>query len=128
MCGWVYTTQSVRTVSDTRRLNASGSSSDASLPGKRSRPAAKAVRRPAKNLPRNTRLRTRTGKKKLGRELTRRVRKNDVEVGDLEQVGCLGLQPSCRGGGLALGAMAIAAGVVGDLLIPALRALQNVPT
>jgi hypothetical protein len=54
-------------------------------------------------------------------------REDDVEVGHLEQVGCLGLQPSCRGGGLALGAMAIAAGVVGDLLMPALRALQDMP-
>ena len=45
-----------------------------------------------------------------------------------QQIGCLSLQPSGRGGGLALGAMAIATGVIGDLPMPALRALQDVPT
>ena len=55
-------------------------------------------------------------------------REHDVEVRCVEQVGGLGLQPSRGGRGLALGAMAVAARVIGDLLVPALRALQDVPT
>ena len=55
-------------------------------------------------------------------------REDDVEVRCVEQVGCLGLQPSRGGRGLALGAMAVATRVVGDFLVPALRALQDVST
>src|SRR5512135_1816878 len=51
-----YTNQSVRTVSERRRLNCSESPRTASFPGKRSRPRVKAARSPARNLPRNTRL------------------------------------------------------------------------
>jgi hypothetical protein len=45
-----------------------------------------------------------------------------------QQIAGLGLQPSRRGGRLTFGAMAIAPGVTGDLLIPALRTLQDVRT
>ena len=180
---------------------APGRASAASRPGKRSRPRWKAARSPARNLPRNTRLRTRTGRKKSSRPATQRLpsgespppvttqwtcgcsarfwpqvcstastptsaprcfgsaatsrqglrggpqeqavdrarvvqrhraegareREDDVEVRRLEQVGGLGLQPPRRGRGLALGAVAVAARVVRDLLVPALRALQDMP-
>src|SRR5271165_4912166 len=68
-----YTTQSVRTVSERRRLNCSESPRTASFPGKRSRPRRKAVRSPLRNLPRNTRLRTRTGRKKSSRPAIQRL-------------------------------------------------------
>src|SRR5512135_2128090 len=68
-----YTNQSVRTVSERRRLNCSESPRTASFPGKRSRPRSKAARSPARNLPRNTRLRMRTGRKKSSRPATQRL-------------------------------------------------------
>jgi hypothetical protein len=52
-------------------------------------------------------------------------REHDVEVRCVEQVGGLRLQPSRGGRSLALGAMAVAARVVRDLLVPALRAFQD---
>jgi hypothetical protein len=43
---------------------------------------------------------------------------NDMEVGHIEQVFLPGIKPPGCGRALALGAMAIAAGVIGDLLMP----------
>src|SRR3546814_3498248 len=40
--------------------------------------------------------------------------KHDVEIADREQVGLAGLEPGARRGALALGAMPVAATVVGD--------------
>ena len=57
-----------------------------------------------------------------------REREDDMEVRHGEQLRGAGLQPPCRGRGLAGGAVAIAAGVVGDLLMPALGAPQDVTT
>ena len=54
-------------------------------------------------------------------------REHNVEVRRLEQVGGLVLQPPRCGRRLALGAMAVAAGVIRDLLVAALRALQDMP-
>ena len=56
----------------------------------------------------------------------RREGEDDVEVFDGEQLGFPGLHPVGGGGGLALGAVAVAARVVGDLLMPALVALLDV--
>lgn len=55
-----------------------------------------------------------------------REREDEMEVRHGQQLGGAGLQPPCRGRGLAGGAVAIAAGVVGDLLMPALGAPQDV--
>ena len=55
----------------------SGRPAPPSLPGKRSRPRSKAARSPARNLPRNTRLRTRTGRKKSARPATQRLPSGD---------------------------------------------------
>ncbi len=52
--------------------------------------------------------------------------KNDMEVRRGQKLSRLLLQPPCRSRGLAGGAVAIATGVVGDLLMPALGASQNV--
>ena len=57
-----------------------------------------------------------------------REREDEMEVRHREQVGGAGLQPPCRGRGLAGGAVAVAAGVVGDLLMPALGAPQDMTT
>ena len=57
----------------------------------------------------------------------RRERKDHMKVFDGQQLGFPGLHPLRRGGGLALGAVAVAARVVGDLLMPALVALLDVP-
>ena len=54
-----------------------------------------------------------------------RQREDQVEVRHREQLGGAGLQPPCRGRGPAGGAVAVAAGVVGDLLMPALGAPQD---
>ena len=56
-----------------------------------------------------------------------REREDDVEVRDVEQVGRLRLHPPRRRGAVTLRAVAVAAGVVADLLIPALRAAQDMP-
>ena len=56
-----------------------------------------------------------------------RERENDVEVGHLQKVGRLRLQPTRRRGAVALRAVAVAAGIVADLLIPALRTSQDMP-
>ena len=55
-----------------------------------------------------------------------REREDEMEIRHREQFRGAGLQPPCRGRGLAGGAVAIAAGVVGDLLMPALGAPQDV--
>ena len=54
-----------------------------------------------------------------------RQREDEVEVRHGEQLRGPRLQPPCRGRGLAGGAVAVAAGVVGDLLMPALGAPQD---
>ena len=61
-----YTTQSVAYSPRTHPSNAATSANPASLP------AANAARRRATNLPRNTRLRTRTGRKNPGRHARHR--------------------------------------------------------
>jgi hypothetical protein len=43
-----------------------------------------------------------------------------------QQIGLSGFQPTFGGNGLALGAMAVAARVVGDLIVLAVRTAQNV--
>jgi hypothetical protein len=55
-------------------------------------------------------------------------RKNYVKVRRRQQVSRLRLQPPRRRCTLALGTVAVAAGVVSDLTMPALPALQDVPT
>ena len=57
----------------------------------------------------------------------RREGEDDVEILDGQQLGFAGLHPVRGGGGLALGAVAVAAGVVGDLLVAAAVALLDVP-
>ena len=57
----------------------------------------------------------------------RRERKDHMKVFDRQQLRFPGLHPLRRGGGLALGAVAVAARVVGDLLMPAPVALLDVP-
>ena len=57
----------------------------------------------------------------------RRQRKRDVVVLDREQVGLARLQPALRGAALALGAMPVAAGVVGDQVGAAALAAQDCP-
>ena len=49
-----------------------------------------------------------------------------MEILDGQQFRFAGLHPFRGGGGLALGAVAVAAGVVGDLLVAALVALLDV--
>ena len=49
-------------------------------------------------------------------------REHDVEVADRQQVGLARRQPVARGGALALGAVPVAAGVVGDPPVPAVLA------
>ena len=56
-----------------------------------------------------------------------RERKDHMEVLDREQFRCPGLHPLRRGGGLALGAVAVAARVISDLPMPAAVALLDVP-
>ena len=58
----------------------------------------------------------------------RRERKDDVIVLDREQFRFSRLHPLRRGGGLALGAVAVSARVVGDLLMTAPVAFLDVPT
>ena len=57
----------------------------------------------------------------------RREGEDDVEVLDREQLGRPGLDPPRRLGGLALGAVAVAARVVGDLPVAAPVAVLDVP-
>jgi hypothetical protein len=52
----------------------------------------------------------------------RRQREDDVEVSDRQQVGLALGEPGARGGPLALGAVPVAAAVVGDALVAAVRA------
>ena len=47
---------------------------------------------------------------------------DDVEIGNRQQLGVAVLQPSSGGGGLTLGTMAVAAGVVGDARVRAVLA------
>ena len=54
-----------------------------------------------------------------------RQREDEMEVRHGEQLCSAGFRPPCRGRGLTGGAVAVAAGVVGDLLMPALGALQD---
>src|SRR3546814_186965 len=54
--------------------------------------------------------------------------KHDVEIADREQVGLAGLEPGARRGALALGAMPVAATVVGDPPMPAVGAGFDVST
>ena len=56
----------------------------------------------------------------------RRERKDDVKIFDGQQFRLPGLHPLRGGGGLALGAVAVAARVVGDLLMAAVVALLDV--
>ena len=51
---------------------------------------------------------------------------DDVEIGHIEQVGRLSLQPARRRGALAFGAVAVATRVVADLLVPTLGTPQDV--
>jgi len=53
-------------------------------------------------------------------------REDHVVVVHRKQIGLSGLQPAFGRVGLALGAMAVAAGVVGHLIVLAVRAAQNV--
>jgi hypothetical protein len=46
-----------------------------------------------------------------------RQREYDVEIGDRQQIGLAGREPLTRGAGLTLGAMPVAATIVGDLRI-----------
>ena len=55
-----------------------------------------------------------------------RQREDDVEIADWQQVGLALGEPGSRGGGLALGAMAVAAGVVGDPEVAAVVAAVDV--
>ena len=55
-------------------------------------------------------------------------RENNVKVRRRQQVSRLHLQPPRCRCTLALGTVAVAAGIVSDLPMPALRALQEVPT
>jgi hypothetical protein len=55
-------------------------------------------------------------------------REDNVKVGRRQQVSRLRLQPPRYRCALALGTVAVAAGIVSDLPVPALRALQDVPT
>ncbi len=55
-------------------------------------------------------------------------REDDVVIIDREQIGLARLQPALRGAALALGAMPVAAGVVGDQVGAAALAAQHVPT
>src|SRR5262249_19131147 len=57
----------------------------------------------------------------------RRQREDDVEVGHGQQLGFPLLHPLSRRGALALGAMPVAAAVVGDGRVGALLAARNVP-
>ena len=55
-----------------------------------------------------------------------REREDEMEVQSGEQFRGAGLQPPCRGCGLAGGAVAVATGIVSDLLMPAVGAPQDV--
>mgnify|MGYP001031675324 CR=1 FL=1 len=55
-----------------------------------------------------------------------RQRKDSVKVGDGQQLGGASLQPLGLARSLALGAMAVATGLVADFLVIALRALPQV--
>ena len=117
--GLAYTTHSVSALAASRRRNSPGSASAASLPWKESCPRSKAARSSARNLPRKTRLRTRTGRKKPGRQATQRepsgdepaARDDAVDVGVVLEV----LAPGVEDGQEAdLGPEVL--GVGGDLL------------
>ena len=56
-----------------------------------------------------------------------RKSEHDMEVAHRQQIGFARLQPCACGGPLALGAMPVAAGVVGDPPIPAISAGFDVP-
>jgi len=56
-----------------------------------------------------------------------RQREDDVEVGDWQQLRLAGLQPCLRRRPLALGTVAIAAGVVGYARVPAIIASLDMP-
>jgi hypothetical protein len=55
-------------------------------------------------------------------------REHHVVILDRQQVGLAGIEPALGRGALALGAVAVAAGVVGDLIGPAALAAQHVST
>ena len=55
-------------------------------------------------------------------------RKDHMVVLDRQQIGLTRLEPAPGGAGLALRAMAVAAGVVGDLVAPATLTAQYMPT
>ena len=57
----------------------------------------------------------------------RRQREDDVEIGHGQQLGLPLLHPRARGGALALGAMPVAAAVVGDGGMAAVLAARNMP-
>ncbi len=57
-----------------------------------------------------------------------RQREDKMEISDRQQFGLAGGQPRLRRAGLAFGAMAIAAGVVGDMLMTTVFAMSDMPT